>query len=305
MSETAPEFREWRPKGPVSSLRQLPAQRNLACILHHRQLIRSVPFPTVAQLQERVHHKGIRSLCSLAAACAGCPVATPSQPRLPRDCHSQPAGQQFVVSLTRQGCALSGWGIRWVPVSQSKQQWLLMKKTIKPQSQALPPVQAVHAVNTLNGTDLSGRKILVREDREDRDVKQFNKENGIENEEAAPRPRRPRRPPVQRAPRQQQDAPAEGGAEEEHQSSGLQVRGEAATVRQVKCVWQTIVPSTGVLLWHRFALAAHCACPTAPLPSCLAASQTTQRCLGGFSFTCDIHTAEVGLAQHAVFPCVL
>lgn len=34
------------------------------------------------------------------------------------------------------------------------------------------------AVNTLNGTDLGGRNMLVREDREDRDVKAFNRENG-------------------------------------------------------------------------------------------------------------------------------
>ena len=41
-------------------------------------------------------------------------------------------------------------------------------------------MQAVSAVNTFNGTDLAGRKIMVREDREDRDVKQYNRENGIE-----------------------------------------------------------------------------------------------------------------------------
>ena len=35
-------------------------------------------------------------------------------------------------------------------------------------------------MNTFNGTDLAGRKIMVREDREDRDVKQYNRENGIE-----------------------------------------------------------------------------------------------------------------------------
>lgn len=37
------------------------------------------------------------------------------------------------------------------------------------------PVQAVRAVETLNGTDLGGRKILVREDREDKDVKNYNR----------------------------------------------------------------------------------------------------------------------------------
>ena len=30
-------------------------------------------------------------------------------------------------------------------------------------------------MNTFNGTDLAGRKIMVREDREDRDVKQYNR----------------------------------------------------------------------------------------------------------------------------------
>lgn len=43
---------------------------------------------------------------------------------------------------------------------------------------ALGDEQAVAAVNTLNGTDLGGRNMLVREDREDRDVKAFNRENG-------------------------------------------------------------------------------------------------------------------------------
>jgi hypothetical protein len=32
----------------------------------------------------------------------------------------------------------------------------------------------VHAVQTLNGSDLGGRKVMVREDREDRDVKGYN-----------------------------------------------------------------------------------------------------------------------------------
>jgi len=36
-------------------------------------------------------------------------------------------------------------------------------------------MQAVRAVETLNGTDLGGRKILVREDREDKDVKNYNR----------------------------------------------------------------------------------------------------------------------------------
>lgn len=45
--------------------------------------------------------------------------------------------------------------------------------------------QAVLAVNTLNGTDLGGRNMLVREDREDRDVKAFNRENGARSADAA------------------------------------------------------------------------------------------------------------------------
>lgn len=35
--------------------------------------------------------------------------------------------------------------------------------------------QAVAAVNIFNGEEIAGRKILVREDREDRDVKQYNR----------------------------------------------------------------------------------------------------------------------------------
>jgi hypothetical protein len=42
-------------------------------------------------------------------------------------------------------------------------------------------------VNSLNGTELGGRRIAVREDREDRDVKQFVE--GEEGAAAAPRPR--------------------------------------------------------------------------------------------------------------------
>lgn len=41
------------------------------------------------------------------------------------------------------------------------------------------PEEAVQAINSLNGTELGGRTILVREDREDRDVKLYNEENGI------------------------------------------------------------------------------------------------------------------------------
>lgn len=43
------------------------------------------------------------------------------------------------------------------------------------QTDTVVVIQAVTAVNTFNGTDLAGRKIMVREDREDRDVKQYNR----------------------------------------------------------------------------------------------------------------------------------
>ncbi|KAL6752334.1 hypothetical protein V8C86DRAFT_2757034 [Haematococcus lacustris] len=36
------------------------------------------------------------------------------------------------------------------------------------------PDEAAAAINSLNGADLAGRRILVREDREDRDIKQYN-----------------------------------------------------------------------------------------------------------------------------------
>ena len=86
-------------------------------------------------------------------------------------------------------------------------------------------LQAVNAVQTFNGTDLAGRKILVREDREDRDVKQYNKDNGIEPPEREARP--PRR---ERRSREPQANTARDGppprTERRHQenaSSGLQV----------------------------------------------------------------------------------
>lgn len=84
-------------------------------------------------------------------------------------------------------------------------------------------LQAVQAVASLNGTELAWRKILVREDREDRDVKQYNKENGIETPERESRPpRRERRPP-----QQQQNGPREERAPRPERraaaSSGLQV----------------------------------------------------------------------------------
>lgn len=71
------------------------------------------------------------------------------------------------------------------------------------------PEEALTAINTLNGTDLGGRNILVREDREDRDVKQYNEENGITP---------PARPPAAARP------PAEGAeGEQANESSGLQI----------------------------------------------------------------------------------
>jgi len=79
-----------------------------------------------------------------------------------------------------------------------------------------PKSQAIQAVNTLNGVDLGGRRISVREDREDRDVKQYAAEDGAA---AAPRPPRP-----PRAPR----APAAGRGERvrpviEGEPSGFQI----------------------------------------------------------------------------------
>jgi len=70
------------------------------------------------------------------------------------------------------------------------------------------PEEAVRAVETLNGTDLAGRKILVREDREDKDVKNYNRENGIEEPVRPPRERRPRRERPPREEGAEQEAPA-------------------------------------------------------------------------------------------------
>mmetsp|Transcript_31852 Transcript_31852/g.75635 ORF Transcript_31852/g.75635 Transcript_31852/m.75635 type:complete len:171 (+) Transcript_31852:411-923(+) len=75
------------------------------------------------------------------------------------------------------------------------------------------PEEAVRAVNELNGVELSGRKMLVREDREDRDVKQYNRENGIPNS----RSRRGGPPPRAQGRGTRAPPPAEG------KSSGLQV----------------------------------------------------------------------------------
>ncbi len=80
-------------------------------------------------------------------------------------------------------------------------------------------VQAVEAVNAFNGEEIAGRKILVREDREDRDVKQYNKENGIER----PNTRRPKRGGRGANGAGRGDQGGRGGPPQEvHQSSGLQ-----------------------------------------------------------------------------------
>ena len=77
------------------------------------------------------------------------------------------------------------------------------------------------AVNAFKDKEMAGRKIFVREDREDRDVKQYNKDNGIER----PNTRRPKRGGRSGgsggAPRA---IPAGNGHIEAHQPSGLQAR---------------------------------------------------------------------------------
>jgi RNA recognition motif-containing protein len=68
--------------------------------------------------------------------------------------------------------------------------------------------EAIKAVNDLNGTDLGGRRIAVREDREDRDVKQYIEGEGGENGTRPPRRGRGRgrgrgrseRPPIEGEP---------------------------------------------------------------------------------------------------------
>eukprot|EP00955_Chlamydomonas_euryale_P032909 345485-Chlamydomonas_euryale.AAC.1 len=64
-------------------------------------------------------------------------------------------------------------------------------------------VQALAAINAQNGVDLGGRRMLVREDREDRDVKAATGEEGAAPPPppaAAPRRvRRERGPPVDRS----------------------------------------------------------------------------------------------------------
>ncbi|EFN53373.1 hypothetical protein CHLNCDRAFT_32263 [Chlorella variabilis] len=84
------------------------------------------------------------------------------------------------------------------------------------------PEEALTAINTLNGVELGGRTILVREDREDRDVKQ---ENGITPPVRPPRePREPRAPAPGRGRGRGRGPPPEGAeGEEVNQSSGLQI----------------------------------------------------------------------------------
>ncbi|EIE21682.1 G-strand telomere binding protein 1 [Coccomyxa subellipsoidea C-169] len=84
------------------------------------------------------------------------------------------------------------------------------------------PEEAVAAVNTFNGEEIAGRKILVREDREDRDVKQYNKDHGIERPEGARPPRRSRRGTAQQS---QEGAKLNGdhASEPLQEPSGLQV----------------------------------------------------------------------------------
>lgn len=76
------------------------------------------------------------------------------------------------------------------------------------------PEEAVHAVNTLNGIELHGRKMMVREDREDRDVKQYNQENGLRSPKSRGRGR---------GTRGGRSRDADGQAQGEGQSSGLQI----------------------------------------------------------------------------------
>jgi hypothetical protein len=68
----------------------------------------------------------------------------------------------------------------------------------------------VAAVNAFNGEEMAGRKILVREDREDRDVKQYNRENGIE------------RPNTRRPKRAGRGGAGRGGAEQGGRGAGAQ-----------------------------------------------------------------------------------
>ncbi|KAJ9523440.1 hypothetical protein QJQ45_005336 [Haematococcus lacustris] len=71
-----------------------------------------------------------------------------------------------------------GWGIvefetpdEHSHVDSSRKRTADMEATIVTM---MSTMQAAAAINSLNGADLAGRRILVREDREDRDIKQYN-----------------------------------------------------------------------------------------------------------------------------------
>lgn len=81
--------------------------------------------------------------------------------------------------------------------------------------------QASVACKTMNGTDLAGRTIMVREDREDRDVK-VDGEAAPKREPRAPRPPREPREYVPREPRERRER-APRPPRDTSGSSGLQV----------------------------------------------------------------------------------
>ena len=64
------------------------------------------------------------------------------------------------------------------------------------------PEEALAAIASLNGSELAGRKLLVREDREDRDVKAHHAggPEGERRERPPPRERRARPPPREERP---------------------------------------------------------------------------------------------------------
>ncbi|GAX82342.1 hypothetical protein CEUSTIGMA_g9771.t1 [Chlamydomonas eustigma] len=87
------------------------------------------------------------------------------------------------------------------------------------------PEEALAAINTQNGTDLAGRRILVREDREDRDVKQYAPEDGSPAPVKAPRAARPPREP--REPRRDGAGRSEGSGRGGRGGRGAGGRGRA------------------------------------------------------------------------------
>ena len=106
--------------------------------------------------------------------------------------------------------------------------------------------QAVAAVNAFNGEEIAGRKILVREDREDRDVKQFNKENGIERPNTR-RPKRGGRGGVANGSARGDQGGRRGTPQETHQSSGLQASlfliDESKKRNKASPIWQACCDS--------------------------------------------------------------